>query len=105
MTDYQLRDPHPTNSIRFYNGTNAEERNEVLRISKDGVWANPNIPVDDAAKLVLGAVDGYVKTMVAQAVSAEREACAQLCERDAAAWGYDSNAASCAIAIRARGNT
>ena len=34
---------------------------------------------------------------------AEREACAKVCEKDATAWGYDSNGASCAIAIRARG--
>jgi hypothetical protein len=36
-------------------------------------------------------------------VEAEREACAKVCEKDATAWGYDSNGASCAIAIRARG--
>jgi hypothetical protein len=35
--------------------------------------------------------------------AAEREACAEVCEKDATAWGYDSNGASCAIAIRARG--
>jgi len=35
--------------------------------------------------------------------AAEREACAKVCEKDATAWGYDSNGASCAIAIRARG--
>ena len=81
MTDYKLHKVEPTNSIRFFNGTNTDERNEVLRISRDGVWANPDIPVDDAAKLVLKALDGYVKTMVGQAVEAEREACAQLCEK------------------------
>jgi hypothetical protein len=35
--------------------------------------------------------------------AAEREACAKVCEKDATEWGYDSNGASCAIAIRARG--
>ena len=104
MTDYKLHKVEPTNSIRFYSGTNTDERNEVLRISRDGVWANPDIPVDYAAKLVLNAVDGYVKRMVAKAVEAEREACAQICDsfqkRD-----VGMQPAECAGAIRARRNS
>jgi hypothetical protein len=68
MQGYKLHDSRP-NSIQFYN-TNDEPRTEVLRISKDGIWANPDVPCDDAAKAVLAAVDGYVKGMVEKAVIA-----------------------------------
>ena len=53
---------------------------EVLRLSKDGLWANPDIPADDAAKLVLAAIDANIKVLVQKAVEEEREACAQVCE-------------------------
>ena len=47
---------------------------EVLRLTKDGIWANPDIPADDAAKLVLEAIDHNIKILVQKAVLAEREA-------------------------------
>ncbi len=59
---YKLHDSRPANTIQFYGGP--EPRTEVLRISKDGIWANPDIPTDEAAKKVLEAIDGYVKGMV-----------------------------------------
>jgi hypothetical protein len=62
---YKLHDSRPANTIQFYGGP--EPRTEVLRISKDGIWANPDIPCDDAAKKVLEAIDGYVKSMVERA--------------------------------------
>ena len=65
------------NTIQFHSGTPATE---VLRLSKDGIWANPDIPADDAAKLVLEAIDDNIKILVQKAVLAEREACAKLCE-------------------------
>jgi hypothetical protein len=80
LQQYKLHDSRP-NSIQFYS-TNDEPRIMVLRISKDGIWANPDVPVDDAAKAVLAAVDGYVKDMVARAVSeqaAEIERLGNLC--------------------------
>jgi hypothetical protein len=76
LQQYKLHDSRP-NSIQFYN-TNDEPRTEVLRISKDGIWANPDVPCDEAAKAVLAAVDGYVKDMVARAVNDEIEACAAI---------------------------
>ena len=101
------------NTIRFYSGTT-----EVLRLSKDGIWANPEIPADDAAELVLEAIDANIKILVQKAVLAEREACAKVCESEAemfksCAYGandgrYDwkeDGARECAAAIRARGNT
>jgi hypothetical protein len=91
------------NTIQFHSGTPATE---VLRLSKDGIWANPDIPADDAAKLVLEAIDANIKILVQKAVLAEREACARVCD-----WyvEYSSNplnfAENCAQGIRARGNT
>ena len=62
----QLTHSEIQNSIPFFSGQH--DIKEVLRISRDGVWANPDIPVDDAAKLVLTALDAGIKHMVAKAV-------------------------------------
>jgi hypothetical protein len=58
---YAFQEPQP-NSIKFYNGP--PDNTEVLRISKDGIWANPDVPADEAAQAVLRALDGYIKQMV-----------------------------------------
>lgn len=108
----------PTGNICFF-GTHADSSTEVLRLSKDGIWANPDIPVDEAAKLVLAAIDHNIKVSVDKAILAEREACARVCEAEAsrAKWNWDNDisgnqpfwnggeqlASSCAAAIRARG--
>jgi hypothetical protein len=87
-------------TIQFHSGTPAIE---VLRLSKDGIWANPDIPADDAAKLVLEAIGDNIKILVQKAVLAEREACWRLCD---ALWieeGKDAH--DCREAIRARGET
>ena len=52
-------------NITFLGGASKE----VLRLSKDGIWANPDIPADDAAKLVLAAIDHNIKVMVDKAVN------------------------------------
>jgi hypothetical protein len=76
---------------------------EILRITKKGVWANPDIPVDEAAKKVLGAIDHNIKVLVQKAVEEEREECAKI----ANAWQTDvlnpQYHCDCATAIRARG--
>jgi hypothetical protein len=80
MQQYKLHDSRP-NSIIFHCAVN-DEQTAVLRISKDGIWANPDVPCDEAAKKVLEALDGYVKSMVARAVSeqaAEIERLGNLC--------------------------
>jgi hypothetical protein len=99
-----------TNSIRFFSN---EPSVEVLRLSKDGIWANPDIPADDAAKLVLEAIDDNIKILVQKAVLAEREACAEVCKKHADVYaGLEQNPttqsawAACIDnrdAIRARG--
>lgn len=81
--------------IQFH-GDNATE---ILRLSKDGITANPDVPADDAARLVLAAIDGHIKEMVNKAVAAERDACAKVCE----AADKSTHPADLADAIRARG--
>ena len=63
---FKLHDSRPANTIQFYGGH--EPRTEVLRISKDGIWVNPDVSTDEAAKSVLEAIDGYVKGMVERAL-------------------------------------
>jgi hypothetical protein len=83
------------NTFHFTTGTNATE---VLRLSKDGIWANPDIPADEAAKLVLEAINYNIKVLVQKAVEDEREACAKLCEQG------EFMTFGCVVeAIRARG--
>ena len=84
------------NSIQFHSGSAGLE---VLRLSKDGIWANPDIPADEAAKLVLEAIDCNIKALVDRAVADEREAIAKMF--DGKVWAYDYR--EIAAAIRARG--
>ena len=86
------------NSIQFYSGSAGIE---VLRLSKDGIWANPEIPTDEAAKLVLEAIDYNIKLLIQKAVEEEREACARICEIQS--WDGPLAADDIAEAIRARG--
>ena len=74
-----------TNSIRFF----SDKSLEVLRLSKDGIWANPDVPVDETAKLVLETFDVAIKGLVQKAVEDEREACANL-RKEAALLGKQS---------------
>ncbi len=71
---------------------------EVLRIAKEGIWANPDVPVDQAAHAVLAAVERNIKELVQKAVEEEREACAKLCLETEPFYGV-----MFAEAIRARG--
>jgi hypothetical protein len=54
---------------------------EILRISKEGIWANPDVPVDQAAHAVLAAVEINIKELVQRAVEAERDRCILILER------------------------
>jgi hypothetical protein len=71
------------NTFHFITGTNATE---VLRLSKDGIWVNPDIPADDAAELVLTMLDNNIKSLVQKAVEKERDACVQIVENEAMQW-------------------
>ena len=70
----------PSGTISFHSGLPTGTK-EIMRISKDGIWVNPDIPVDEVPKAVLDAMDSQIKYLVQKAVEAEREACAEL-----AAW-------------------
>ena len=70
----------------------------VMTISREGICVDPSIPVDEAAKVVLAAIDTNIKNMVATAVQAEREACAKVCDEHA------DDPVYCGAAIRARGD-
>ncbi len=59
---YTLADPRP-NNIVFYDTSKGPQR-EVLRLSPEGITANPEVPTDEAAQAVLRAVDGYLKSMM-----------------------------------------
>ena len=58
---YTIAPPIP-NNIVFYNDIEGKKV-EVLRITKDGIMANPNVPVDEAAEAVIRALDGYIKNL------------------------------------------
>jgi hypothetical protein len=64
-----IKQPLLPDTVHF-NHTIGNDQTEVMRISRDGVWVNPNMPVDDAAKAVLAALGSHIKMLVE---SAERE--------------------------------
>ena len=63
----------PTGSIQFL----MNDSTEVLRISKDGITANPDVPVDEIAQTVLEALADNIRVLVQRAVEAERNKVAQ----------------------------
>jgi protein-tyrosine-phosphatase len=72
MNNFTIHDENQMrNTIRFFNTLDGQ-RTEVLRISSEGVTANPDIPTDEAADAVLRALDTYLKNMVAVAIKQER---------------------------------
>ena len=92
-------------TLTFYPGNLSKE---VLRISKDGVKVNPEFTVDEATQHVLNAMTAHIQRAVNDAIVAEREACAKLCEESVESdWHNQDNidtAYECAAAIRARGH-
>lgn len=58
-----MNTPEP-NSISF--NIHEPETVEVMRIGRNGIWANPNVPVNDTAKAVLESLDVYIKKLVAE---------------------------------------
>lgn len=76
---------------------------EVMRITREGIWVNPDVPVDDTAKAVLKAIEGYVDVLVQRAVEIEREACAKLLDEMAAEDRLTNYYKHAALRIRERG--
>ena len=79
------------------------DKTEFMRITREGVWINPDWAVDETAKAVLDALDSHIKVLVQNAVEAEREACAKLCDELRDEDGFEPYGTECAAAIRARG--
>jgi hypothetical protein len=53
----------PPTSIVFF-GTFPMSNTKVMEITKDGIWVNPDVSVDETAKAVLNALEGYIKNLV-----------------------------------------
>ena len=76
---------------------------EIMRITRDGIWVNPDISVDDAATAVLAAIDTNIFLLLEAERERERERCAQLCDAEVVRLGQMDEAlvaAICAAAIR-----
>lgn len=92
-----VKQPMLPDTIHFHH-TTSNDNTEVMRITRTGVWVNPDMSIDDTAKAVLAALDSQIKVLV----QAEREACAKVCDD----WPNGrEDVYSIGVAIRARGNT
>lgn len=89
------------NNITFYQNGNTNPENIVMSISKNGLWANPDLPATEAADLVLKALDNAIKLMVEKAIEEERKACLKICEEQANT-NYWEGADVCAETIKQR---
>lgn len=121
---YELRRLHKENKRLREEGTKfhsnitlighfpGSESVEVMRLTRNGIWANPDVEIDNTAKIVLAALDAQLKELVQKAVAAERKACAKLCcdmiDAEYKTGKVDHNEMAwtqyCAEAIRARGD-
>jgi hypothetical protein len=52
----------PPSNIVFYDTSTGNQR-EVMRITKDGVTSNPDVPTDEGAKAIIRALDAYIKNL------------------------------------------
>ena len=80
-------------------------QDEIIRMAREAGITQKRNELGLEEKLIV-----FAMTAMARAVLAEREACAKVCEKEAASWarlnaqdeeGY--GAIQCAVAIRARG--
>lgn len=76
MIENVIKSPLLPDTIRF-NHT-IDNQTEVMRITRDGVWVNPDVTVDETARAVLGALDSQIKVLVQRAVEDERDACIEI---------------------------
>lgn len=89
--------------ITFLTPKGPFEHTEVMRITREGVFVNPDVAADAAAKTVLDALDDQIKILVQKAVEAEREACAKVVDEMAAKDKLTNYFRVAALAIRERG--
>ena len=100
MNDNIIKQPPLPNAIQFHTRQN-DGMTEVMRITRDEIWVNPFVEVDETSKAVLDALSSQVKVLVLKAVEEEREACAKVVEQYCGAW--DDEGYALAQAIRAGG--
>ena len=86
--------PQLSGTIYFYAGNTVE----VMRLSRDGVWVNPDLKPDEVAQVVLNALDYNIKLLVERAVEQDRAKlrhCMKVMQEEAdayLAWHSDTNA-------------
>ena len=62
----------PPNSVAFYDTSTGSQR-EVMRITKDGITSNPDVPTDEGAQAIIRALDGYIKNLVKEALAQQAQ--------------------------------
>jgi acyl-CoA reductase-like NAD-dependent aldehyde dehydrogenase len=67
----KIGQPEYTPTIQFHS---QDQGQCVMRLSKDGLWVDPDLTVDDAAKTVVVALDAHIKHVVAERDTALRQA-------------------------------
>ena len=72
MNDNIIKQPPLPDTIHF-NHTMDNDKTEVMRITREGVWVNPDMQADETAKAVLDALDSQIQVLVQRAVEEERE--------------------------------
>jgi hypothetical protein len=70
---FTLQDSRPTNSLQFFSNMNNGPSVEVLRISKNGIWVNPDVSTGEAAKSVLEALDRHIKGLLGKEAELQAE--------------------------------
>ena len=74
MEDYSFQKPSAAitpAAITFF-GTFSMQNTKVMEITKDGIWVNPDVSVDDTAKAVINALEVYINTLVERVRYEER---------------------------------
>ena len=74
MEDYNFQKPSAAitpAAITFF-GTFSMQNTKVMEITKDGIWVNPDLSVDDTAKAVINALEVYINTLVERVRYEER---------------------------------
>lgn len=68
---HKLANTEPQSTFALYGGGSNKE---IMRLSKDGVWVDPGLTTDEAAKAVIAALDTHHKHVFAKKDAAMRQA-------------------------------
>lgn len=61
------------NDTITFNTPTDDSYTPIMKLSRDGLWIDPNIPVDEVVQRVLVALNDSIKLMIAAAVEDERQ--------------------------------